>query len=107
MVIKFGRQRYRAYLSSTAEPPRRTPLGPMLLSIEERYPLYGDVIFRHAVFWDEDICSLFRDVCCIEVSLNRQNRLKFVYTHFKSCGQSLDKNFLISPTNFMPRKVVL
>ena len=22
---------------------------------------------------------------------NRQNRLKFVYTHFKSCDQSLDK----------------
>ena len=24
-------------------------------------------------------------------SVNRQNRLRFVYTHFKSCDQSLDK----------------
>ena len=37
---------------------------------------------------------------------NRQNRLRFVFTHFKSCDQSLDKNFLISLTYFVSRKAV-
>ena len=36
---------------------------------------------------DNDVISL---ILHIEIR-NRQNRLTFVYTHFKSCGQSLDK----------------
>ena len=30
-------------------------------------------------------------VCLLAVNLNRQNRLRFVYTHFKSCDQFCDK----------------
>ena len=35
------------------------------------------------------------------LSKNRQNRLKFVYTNFKSCDQSLDKYLLMCLTYFV------
>ena len=32
--------------------------------------MYGGFILCHDVFWDENICRLFRGVRCMEVSVN-------------------------------------
>ena len=46
-------------------------MEPILLSVVERCLLYGGVIFFNAVFWGKNICLLFRDVHCIEVSVSK------------------------------------
>ena len=45
-------------------------MGPVLLSVAEKSPLYGGIIFLLSVFSDENICPLFGDVCCIVVSVD-------------------------------------
>ena len=42
----------------------------MLLSVVERCPLYGGVTVCKTQFWDSNICPLFGDVRCIEVSFD-------------------------------------
>ena len=40
------------------------------MSVVERCPLYVGVILCFTVLWDENICPLFGDVRCAEVSVN-------------------------------------
>ena len=46
------------------------------LMMEKHQLFYLRAMSRHILF---------------EIDFNRQNQLRFVYTHFKSCDQSLDK----------------
>ena len=44
-------------------------MRPMVLSVVERCPLFGSVIFSHCI-WDESMCPFFRGIRCIEVSVD-------------------------------------
>ena len=43
----------------------------IVLSIVEKCPRYGGVIFCHTILWVETICPLFGGIHLIEVSVNR------------------------------------
>ena len=45
--------------------------------------------FRMKYFWSTTLGTFWQTFRYFYT--NRQNRLRFVYTHFKSCDQSLDK----------------
>ena len=45
-------------------------MGPMLLSVVSRCPLYGGVNVCRTQFWDSNICPSFGGVRCIEVSVD-------------------------------------
>ena len=45
-------------------------MGPKLLSVVEKRPLYGGVTVCRTQFWDSNICLLFGGVRCIEVSVD-------------------------------------
>ena len=48
----------------------RTPVGPTLLSIAERCPLYGVATFLNTVFNTKIFVRCFKGARCIEVSVN-------------------------------------
>ena len=63
----------------------------MLLCVVERCPLYGGMIC-YTVFWDENICQLFRGVRCIQVAFNESSTVANCLFDDLACCQTKQIN---------------